>query len=83
MINALRVYLSVGMMVAISAVTVFANLAFTKPLKAANINSLRNNKVVIEGEIRKGDFNRFIRLVKAGQGRVGTVYLFSQGGDFF
>ena len=38
--------------------------------------------VVIEGRIEQGDFDKFIRLVKDGQGRVQGVVLFSPGGDF-
>lgn len=52
-------------------------------LEAANIYSHQNYIIVIEGEIKDGDFNRFRRLVKAGQGRASSVTLFSSGGNFF
>jgi hypothetical protein len=38
--------------------------------------------VVIEGPIADGDLDKFIRLVKAFQGTVAEVQLFSSGGDF-
>lgn len=42
--------------------------------------SLRD--VVIEGRIEAGDLDRFLSVVKDGQGQVRTVVLFSAGGDF-
>lgn len=38
--------------------------------------------IVIEGEIQSGDYDAFIELVEAGQGRFSTVALMSSGGDF-
>ena len=38
--------------------------------------------IVIEGPIAGGDLDQFIRLVKAFQGTVADVHLFSFGGDF-
>lgn len=38
--------------------------------------------VVIEGLIEKGDFERFINIVKENQGEISGIYIFSPGGDF-
>lgn len=38
--------------------------------------------VVIEGLIEKGDFERFINIVKENQGEISGVYIFSPGGNF-
>lgn len=42
--------------------------------------SLRS--VVIEGRIEQGDFEKFIRIVREGQGQIWGIALFSPGGDF-
>jgi len=39
--------------------------------------------IVIEGEIKSGDFEIFIQIVKENQGKVSGVYIFSPGGDFY
>lgn len=39
--------------------------------------------IVIEGNIERGDFETFIRIVRENQGRISTVYIFSPGGDFY
>lgn len=38
--------------------------------------------IAIEGEIARGDFDDFIRLIEENQGAIVDVYLFSLGGDF-
>jgi hypothetical protein len=39
--------------------------------------------IVIEGEIMKGDYERFIKKIRQHNGKIGKVYIFSPGGDFF
>jgi hypothetical protein len=39
--------------------------------------------IIIEGEIKEGDLEKLIRLVKDGQGKVIGVNLFSAGGNFY
>lgn len=38
--------------------------------------------VVIEGDIESGDFDKLIKLIRDNSGHIGTVYLFSPGGDY-
>ncbi len=83
MMNAERIFLKAMRGSCYFTFILFAALASTNPVSAANIHSKDNFQIVIEGEIRKGDFNRFIRLAKAGQGRVSGIRLYSPGGDFF
>lgn len=39
--------------------------------------------IVIEGDIKPGDFDTFISIAKENQGKVSGVYLFTPGGDFY
>jgi hypothetical protein len=39
--------------------------------------------IVIEGEIMKGDYERFIKKIRQHNGKIGKVYIFSPGGNFF
>lgn len=39
--------------------------------------------IVIEGNIEPGDFETFVRIAKENQGKIGQVYIFSPGGDFY
>lgn len=41
-----------------------------------------HRSIVIEGPIIQGDYERFLQVVRENQARVGTVYLFTPGGDF-
>ena len=66
----------------ISVLVLFVSLMFTDLVQAAGIRSFENLIIVIEGKVRKGDFKRFVRLVKEGQGRATGVWLFYPGGDF-
>jgi len=38
--------------------------------------------IVIEGEIMKGDYERFIKEIKQHNGKISKVYIFSPGGNF-
>lgn len=38
--------------------------------------------IVIEGVITRGDYERFLQVVRENQSRVSTIYLFTPGGDF-
>lgn len=56
------------------------------PARAADIRSVdagdgQHRGVAIEGLIGSGDYGRFIAAVKAGEGRVSKVYIFSRGGS--
>ena len=56
--------------------------AFAADIYPYNYSTGSLRYVVIEGRIEVGDFEKFIRIVKEGQGQVRTVALFSAGGDF-
>lgn len=38
--------------------------------------------IVMEGEIMKGDYERFIKKIEQHNGKIGKVYIFSPGGNF-
>jgi hypothetical protein len=38
--------------------------------------------IVIEGEIMKGDYMRFVEEIRQHNGKIGKVYIFSHGGNF-
>ncbi len=38
--------------------------------------------IVIEGEIMKGDYKRFIKKINQNNGKISNVYIFSPGGNF-
>lgn len=41
-----------------------------------------HSEIVIEGEIKKGDYQKFVQLLEEGQGRFDGVILMSPGGNF-
>ncbi|TCD48609.1 hypothetical protein [Chlorobium sp. N1] len=61
-------------------------LFFSASVRAADIRTVDAGEgfpraVVIEGHIRSGDYEAFLGAVKAGEGRVSRVYVFSPGGS--
>ena len=59
----------------------------SSPLLAADIRLFISSTdafraVIIEGDIEPGDFERFIGILRANQGKVREVAVFSPGGDF-
>ena len=64
----------------------FSLFSFCKDALAADITTTGSESLrylIIEGQIQSGDYDRFIDQVKINQGKVGVVYLFSSGGDFY
>jgi len=65
-------------------------LWLTLPISATAANIWPSNEkngyfrgIVIEGEIKFGDFDRFLDLIKTNHGQVNSIYLYSSGGDFY
>ena len=70
----------------IASVMAIATLAILPGIASSaefrEVNSGTDRQLVIEGEIESGDFRKFLDAIKANQGQISTVWIFSPGGDF-
>jgi hypothetical protein len=67
---------------------VFTFSSLFVPVMAADVRPFISGSgsyraVVIEGDIGRGDFETFVRIVRENQGKISGVYIFSPGGDFY
>jgi hypothetical protein len=71
-----------GIFIILTFLTVTAKEVFAAEF-SVYISRPRTLKViVIEGEIMKGDYERFIKKIEQNKGKIGKVYIFSPGGNF-
>ena len=52
------------------------------PAEFRQVTSATDRQLVIEGDIKPGDFQKFLDAIKQNQGQTSTVWIFSPGGDF-
>ena len=72
-----------GILITLTFLMVTAKAVFSAEF-SVYISQPRTLKlIVIEGEIMKGDYERFIKKIKQHNGKIGKVYIFSPGGNFF
>ncbi|MDO8904734.1 hypothetical protein [Hydrogenophaga sp.] len=69
-----------------SLLSAFLGILFFGIAQGAELSLNANNStyrtITIEGPIEKGDYERFIKMVKDNNGLVGGVYIYTLGGDF-
>ncbi|HEY2347150.1 MAG TPA: hypothetical protein VGH80_14960 [Xanthomonadaceae bacterium] len=66
--------------VAVAALATLPGMASSADFR--EVTSGTDRQLVIEGEIESGDFQKFLDAIKANQGQISTVWIFSPGGDF-
>jgi len=70
----------IASIVAVAALAILPRIASSAEFR--QVTSGTDRQLVIEGYIEEGDFRKFLDAIKQNQGQIGTVWIFSPGGDF-
>jgi hypothetical protein len=70
----------IAIVVAMATLAILPRIASSAEFR--QVASGTDRQLVIEGDIEPGDSQKFLDAIKENQGQIGTVWIFSPGGDF-